>query len=165
MTVPQWLEQRLPQFAHIGENERLAILHFTLLWSLFEARVLDANGTAGKIIATSMAWAERGLLKVNPFQDALTYFRNRYFADGQFTHHYPYLNLRPSDQPALVDRVLRGETNDITELVCVVLIIVHRYRNNLVHGEKWEYHMQGQLDNFTHANAVLMKAIDLHAGV
>tara|TARA_B100000614_G_scaffold111617_1_gene100153 strand:- start:1007 stop:1162 length:156 start_codon:yes stop_codon:yes gene_type:complete len=43
-----------------------------------------------------------------------------------------------------------------------VLIIVWRFRNNLFHGEKWAYQLQGQLSNFTHANAVLMRLLERH---
>ena len=43
-----------------------------------------------------------------------------------------------------------------------MLIIVWRFRNNLFHGEKWAYQLQGQLSNFTHANAVLMRLLERH---
>lgn len=164
MSVMAWLEERAPTFAQLAEDERLAILHFSLLWSLFEANVMDANGNAQRIIDVSNVWAQRGLLRHNPFEGALHYFRNRYVENGEFTYHYPHLNLRPADRPDLVNQVLQSKTDNIGELVAGVLIIVYRYRNNLFHGEKWAYHIQGQRDNFAHANAVLMKAIDLHAG-
>lgn len=35
------------------------------------------------------------------------------------------------------------------------------YRKQPVHGEKWAYQLRDQLENFTHANSVLMRAIRL----
>ena len=51
------------------------------------------------------------------------------------------------------------------EVATVILIIVYRIRNNLFHGEKWSYGLQGQLNNFKHANEALMKAIELNGNV
>ena len=45
-------------------------------------------------------------------------------------------------------------------MVAVILIVIYRFRNNLFHGVKWEYELRGQLDNFNHANQVLMAAYD-----
>jgi hypothetical protein len=74
---------------------------------------------------------------------------------GAFTHHFKHLNLRPADQPGVVQSVLDGN-NDPRDQLPIVLMIVWRFRNNLFHGEKWAYQLQDQLSNFTHANAVLM---------
>jgi hypothetical protein len=49
--------------------------------------------------------------------------------------------------------------------LAVVLIIIYRYHNNLFHGVKWEYLLAGQLDNFNHANNVLMKLIERYGGL
>ena len=59
-------------------------------------------------------------------------------------------------------KVLAGETSEPEEIAAAVLIIVYRFRNNLFHGVKWSYELQGQLENFTHANTALMQAIELH---
>jgi len=34
-------------------------------------------------------------------------------------------------------------------------------RNNLLHGEKWSYRFKDQFGNFTNANIVLMRAMDV----
>ena len=49
--------------------------------------------------------------------------------------------------------------------LAVVLIIIYRHRNNLFHGVKWENLLAGQLDNFNHANNVLMKLIECYGGL
>jgi hypothetical protein len=161
MSVYQWLEHRVPAFAQIGESERMAILHFALLWSLFEAQVLDKDGSVPRIAATCNKWNERGLLKADTFGAELAYFRNRYIANGNVNYRFHYLNLTEK-QDEQVRRVLAGATDNVVELALGVLTIVYRFRNNLFHGEKWEYQLQEQLDNFSHANAALMKATDVH---
>ena len=59
-------------------------------------------------------------------------------------------------------KVLACEATEREEIAGAVLIIVYRFRNNLFHGVKWSYELQGQLENFTHANAALMQAIELY---
>src|SRR5690606_20315246 len=92
----------------------------------------------------------------------LAYFRQRYFANGQFTHHFTHLNLRRPDQRDLIRSVLDGSNDDPRDRLLTVLMIVWRFRNNLFHGEKWAYKLQGQPQNFTHANAVLMRVLERH---
>lgn len=92
----------------------------------------------------------------------LAYFRQRYFANGQFTRHFAHLHLRPADQPEVVRSVLDGSNDDPRDRLLTVLMVVWRFRNNLFHGEKWAYQLQDQLPNFTHANAVLMRLLERH---
>jgi len=38
------------------------------------------------------------------------------------------------------------------DCVASLLIVVYGFRNNLFHGAKWGYELEGQLQNFTMAN-------------
>ncbi|MEG6992810.1 hypothetical protein V1979_38690, partial [Pseudomonas aeruginosa] len=67
------------------------------------------------------------------------------------TYHFPYLNLRPSDHPGLVQAVIEGANNDPRDRMLGLLMIVWRLRNNLFHGAKWAYQLRDQRENFTHA--------------
>jgi hypothetical protein len=58
-------------------------------------------------------------------------FRQRYFVNGAFTHHFPHLRLRPADQSYLVRSVLDESNNDPRDRRLAVLMIVWRFRNNL----------------------------------
>jgi hypothetical protein len=49
--------------------------------------------------------------------------------------------------------------------IAAVLIIVFRYRNNLFHGVKWQYKLEGQLGNFSAANDALMKVLERHGAL
>ena len=162
MNRSDWLERYAPGLQALTPGERDAITHFSFLWTMFEARVLSTRASANAIVEASQRWAGNGLLAADTFGQEVAYFRDRYFADGEFTYHFTHLHLRRSDAPALVKKVLAGEATEPEEISAAVLIIVYRFRNNLFHGVKWSYELQGQLENFTHANAALMQAIELY---
>ena len=62
----------------------------------------------------------------------------------------------------MVEAVLKGEKTDDCERIVALLIIVYRLRNNLFHGQKWTGDQLGrQFDNFTHANGILMSALEI----
>ena len=162
MNAIDWLQNNAPGFRDLSGDERDAIMQFSLLWSLFEARVLNTHGNAKLILAVAKRWANKGLLTDELFNPELAYFQNRYYADGDFTYHFDQLRLRRADQPDLVKRVLRNNATDLAEVAAALLIIVYRFRNNLLHGVKWAYEIRGQFENFSHAYAILMQAIQLH---
>jgi hypothetical protein len=65
----------------------------------------------------------------------------------------------------MVRDVLDGIETAPRATIAAVLINIYRYRNNLFHGVKWGYELADQLDNFTHANNALMKALDRYGEV
>ncbi len=158
----QWLLARVPGFQVLPEDDRAAILDFTFLWSLFEAQLMGNFARADRIRAKVDEWRDADMLDADQYDGELAYFRQRYFANGEFTHHFGHLHLRPADQPDIVRSVLDGRNNAPRDRLLTVLIIVWRFRNNLFHGEKWAYQLRGQLSNFTHANAVLMQLLERH---
>lgn len=48
--------------------------------------------------------------------------KNRYFADGKLTRHFPFLDLRPSDHPDLVQAVVECANNDPRDRMLALLI-------------------------------------------
>jgi len=156
-----WLEQNAPGFDMLPQQDRDAISHFALLWSFFEARALTARGSAHAILALTHEWLALGRLTMEPFSESLQYFKERYYANGAETEYLSGLNLRPNDCRDLVYAVLKGENTDPADCVAALLIVIYRLRNNLFHGAKWAYGIQGQLTNFTHANTTLMNALSI----
>jgi hypothetical protein len=157
-----WLEAHAPGFRDLPELDRRAIFDFSFLWSLFEARVMGNFGRADRIRERIDEWTAAGTLEAELYDGELTYFRDRYFADGALTYHFPHLNLRPADHPDLVEAVISGANNDPRDRMLALLMIVWRLRNNLFHGAKWAYGIAGQCENFTHASAVLMRLLEKH---
>jgi len=161
MDAIQWLEQKAAGFSALTEPERAAPMHFSLLWSYFEAEALHTNGSSNAIATWVRDLNAQGRLNTAAFSAALDYFKNRYYSEGDFTHHFHSLNLRPGDSPDLVRAVLSGANLDPVDSVVVLFIIIYRFRNNYFHGPKWAYHLQDQLSNFSVANDSLMIAMDM----
>lgn len=161
MNPISYLKKNAPGFDKLSNQEQEAIAHFTLLWSFFEARALNGNGSSCAILALTHEWSAQGRLTIGPFTDSLRYFQQRYFSQGIKTKHFDSLKLRSNDCSHLVQSVLKAENTNASDSVAVLLIIVYRLRNNLFHGAKWAYGIQGQLDNFTHANTTLMNALSI----
>lgn len=157
-----WLEARAPGFQDLPDGDRRAIFDFAFLWSLFEAEIMGANARVDHITEKVDNWAANDILEAGLYDSELAYFRDRYFADGKLTYHYSFLDLRKSDHPELVEAVIRRANDDPRDRMLALLMIVWRLRNNLFHGAKWAYEIKGQRQNFTHANAVLMRLLDRH---
>jgi len=157
----KWLEGHVHGFLELPEADRQAILHFALLWSLFESTALNTRASSASIVALVHEWWASGMLRIDPFEESLRYFQDRYFEDGEPTPHFDGLNLRRNDNPELVRSVLSRENTNVADNISALLIVVYRLRNNLFHGQKWAYGIQGQLRNFTEANNVLMESLPL----
>jgi hypothetical protein len=161
----EWLQANAPGFNHLAKDEQAAITDFALLWSLFESRVLNTHGNVKAICDAVKAWQNAGMLDADAIDAELAYFRQRYYANGAFTYHFDHLHFRAPDREPLVRAVIDGSDTDPRSRVAAVLIIVFRYRNNLFHGVKWQYKLQGQLGNFSTANDVLMKVLERHGAL
>lgn len=162
MSAIPWLEQHAPGFSGLSAAERDLLMDFALLWSLFEGEVLNSAASVNTIEQAVQRWNQAGFLLPQTFAAAAGYFRERYYADGAFTYRFDHLHLDRSRNPQVVRDVLSGQDNAPTAIALAVLIIVFRYRNNLFHGEKWAYQLQEQEQNFSHANEVLMRAVELN---
>ena len=125
--------------------------------------MLDTEGNADRIIDAVRSLSAQGNLTLKPFHDAIHYYSDRYYDGTEFTHEFAGLNFRSNDHKSLVEKVIQGQSTDDADILSAILIIVFRLRNNLFHGLKWISSIQGQGENFRHANSVLMSVIELHS--
>ena len=153
------IERVAPGVANLSTKEHEALQKFTLLWTLFEAQVLENNASAAKI-AEKVQNLNLNMLQGDWFKEHLEYFSNRYVENGTTNYRFEHLNLRANDREALVRAVLLGEDKELDSQLTACLIIVFRFRNNFFHGLKWAYGMQEQYDNFTHSAELLTKCIE-----
>jgi hypothetical protein len=144
MDPTNFLSQFVPGYADLKDEERTAISNFTLLWSAMEGRVLHTNANPTSLLVTVNALAQQGQLHLGSFEASLAYFRDRYFQGGEFTYHFENLLFRKPDRRPLVEAVLTGKDDDLEHVVGALLLITYRLRNNLFHGAKWAYGIQGQ---------------------
>lgn len=160
MTVVEWLGTQRPAFANLKDEEKRALAEFALIWPYFEAEALGEDANYGSIVDLAQ-WLENvGRIDEGRLGPALDYFMKRYVAEGEFTQHHHGLNLRVRDG-ALVNGVLLGNLNRPWERLAGALLIVYRYRNNLFHGPKWDYDIQGQQTNFETATALLIAVLEM----
>ena len=142
--------------ANLSCEELQAVQEFTLTWTIFEARLLENSATfprIKKLLETQRidegAW----------FADHFDYFVDRYVDEGTVNFHFNALNFRSDDGEGLVCKTLLGNAVDENEKLISCFAIVHRFRNNLFHGLKWQYELKDQLGNFQHSVGLLTQAI------
>lgn len=159
----EWLERRAPGYGILPAPDRQAIYDFSLLWSLFEAKIMAGKARVDRLTAQVDSWAEQDSLNADQYGEELAYFRARYFDGGEPTGLFHGLKLRDNDNPDIVTAVLSRADNTPRNQMLALVMIVWRYRNNLFHGAKWTIELRDQHDNFTHAGSVLMRLLDDHA--
>ena len=153
------IERIAPGVANLSPEEHEAIQRFTLLWTLFEAQVLQNNASVNKI-ADVVGNLDVHIVNEGWFHEQLEYFRERYIEAGNANYRFDHLHLRNNDDPERVRSVLVGDNEDPKEQLIACLTIVYRFRNNFFHGLKWAYGMQGQLDNFAHSASLLKACLE-----
>jgi hypothetical protein len=156
-----WLSTFAPGFAHLGNDERDAITHFVFLWSLFEARMLTASASPKSIIALAKRLDGQPLRTDRVLDEALAYFKRRYYSNGQFNYSFETLYFRPGDHRSLVEDILSGKKSDRADRLAATMLVIYRLRNNLFHGLKWSYDILEQRDNFVNANRILMCLLEM----
>jgi hypothetical protein len=170
MTAFEWLTAKAPGVGQLNAEEKQEIADFSLLWSFFELHILDCDATGADIAQFCTEMNQQGKIDLAPLIAPIAYWRQRYYAGGQFTYHFDNLHFRVGrrgrdlDNEAVSRAVLSGQANAPEQQLLCALSIAWRYRNNLFHGTKWQYDLQGQLENFRNANVVLIAAMDM-AGV
>lgn len=164
MDATQYLAQRVPGYAELDDDERLAIGEFSLLWAAFEGAVCNTEAKPTLLLQIPVTLQEIGRLDMEPYKAALEHFRNRYFANGELTHYFAGLRLDKGTRKnaELVRSVVTGDRKEPVEVLGGLLLICHRLRNNLFHGVKMQYGIAGQRDNFRYACSILMAVIDRH---
>jgi hypothetical protein len=156
-----WLRNAVAGFAWLTPAERRAIRDFTLLWSLFEARLTNTSASIPTITAAIERLEAAGVLDLVALERPLAYFRDRYAPGGGILPCFEALRLNGQGRP-VVERVLCNELTEPAEIATALMIIVYRLRNNLFHGNKWNDGIHDQRENFRTANQILMALMDMH---
>ncbi|TMO35980.1 hypothetical protein CWC26_16995 [Pseudoalteromonas sp. S4488] len=163
MEVEEYLRNKGMGYEHLTEGERKSISGFALIWTLFEAKLLDEDASAAKICEKSQEWVGGSGIDVTLIDDHLNYFKERYIENGEFGNRFNHLNLRKNDKEELVKEVLLGTENAQESKLACCLIIILRFRNNYFHGIKWAYQFQGQKENFERSCCLLTWCLDRYA--
>lgn len=155
-----WLAGKAPEFSQLQPDEKSAIYDFSLLWSIFEGSKLSCNCNVRKLRQFVSQVKQRGCLGNFNIDEYVQYLQSRYYVDGSFTHHYEQLHVDRSGNPSEVLDMLCNDRCSKEKQLIGCLVVIFRLRNNLFHGEKWQYQIQGQLNNFQYANEFLRNLMD-----
>jgi hypothetical protein len=163
MKVEEYLENKGMGYENLSDRERKAISNFALIWSLFEAQLLDESASARKILQKTQQWVNGPGIDNAFVDDHLNYFKDRYVEGDEFGYRFHHLHLRANDNEALVRDVLLGNENALENKLACCLIIILRFRNNYFHGIKWAYQFREQQENFERACSLLTWCLDHYA--
>lgn len=132
------------------------ILHFSLMWNLFERDACGKEASRTKIGAIVSSAASAGLLSLEPFAEHLTFFQGRAQREGMEIKQYlNALKMENEKDRHLVHEVLDDRTNEPKKVVHALLLIAHRVRNNLFHGEKEVAYLHAQVSLFRAVNSLI----------
>ncbi len=152
----QWIDRYFGAAGLLDYNHLKPILCFSLIWNLFETHACQRHATPTSIRRSVDHADESGRLALNRYERFVHYFRDRYLSYGQgFDTFFDRLLLTHSESQTAVRRALSGQARDLNNIVYALLLIAHRIRNNLFHGNKDVQSLPQQTELFTAANALL----------
>lgn len=156
-----WIKKQ-PMFSELSPAEQNEAGSFSFICTIFELNVMQvlgkdpASSSLGR--GTCQEYAQSKYLPNNNLDAEKSYFRNRFFdTGGQDQPTWKSASFRANDNKEEIKSTLLNSNATAVEDAEALIRIVVRLRNNYFHGFKWAYRMKGQLDNFVHANSVLIK--------
>lgn len=133
-----------------------AIQRFTLLFSLFEAKLLECKGSQGKSGSYATDFLSSKLVDINHLNHVYGYFANRYAeAHGGKSDYQSLCGTRGGDMGNTVSTIINSPSPSDEQKLAACLFIAFRLRNNLFHGPKWLYTMNDQVNNLNEASNIL----------
>ena len=152
----EWINGYFTGAVSIDFDHLRPILCFSLIWNIFETKACRRHATPASIRRSVEHADESGRLRREKYQTYLEYFRNRYEpADNSIETVFSQLLMTDGRSQEVVRRALLGESNDTNNIVYALLLIAHRIRNNLFHGNKAIESLPRQTDLFTVINSLL----------
>jgi len=104
---------------------------------------------------------QSGRLSHPRYDGFLSYFRDRYLTSGQtFKTFFDAVLMSHPESQTVVRRTLAGEAHDLNNIVYALLLIAHRIRNNLFHGNKAVHTLPQQSEFFTVVNSLLTTSLE-----
>lgn len=159
MQILEWLCERDDGLGHLTGEERESSINFALLWMYFEARLVHTEANADSLKDLVDRLEKAAPLDNQRVSDCYDYFRDRYWNGDRPSHYVAGLRMTGKLASTLLP-LLENPPNARGKLIACLLIIL-RYRNNLFHGNKWLYGLEGQQQNFDHAMQLLLEVIAL----
>ncbi len=132
--VIEWLKKYFSQPKLDVKNIK-PVLHFTLLWNLFEHITPQEIKLPYNEILRSLANKYYKVISDKTLDKIYNYFKKRYVKDNEINTLFYKLLFKKKESEECQNILLSDNTNKEDKLTCVLLII-YRFRNNLFHGSK-----------------------------
>lgn len=133
-----------------------AIQRFTLLFSLFEAKLLNCEGSQGNSGNYATDLLSSKLVDINHLNHVYGYFANRYAEiHGGGGNYQSLCGTRGGNMGNTVSTIINSPSPSDEQKLTACLFIAFRLRNNLFHGPKWLYTINDQVDNLNTASIIL----------
>lgn len=156
----QWIGKRQPSLQRYFDQGSHSLLHFALMWNMFEGELCDSSANSTKLREVSATLAQRGLMTHPTSQGFLKFVQERYWDGKELTGRFQFLHLRSVAEVATVSEMLSGQTTDPPSVAHALLLIVCRYRNNTFHGLKEITEVLGSPELFDQSAKFLSAALE-----
>jgi hypothetical protein len=158
----RWVNEYTRPAIEVSTEAFAPILHFVLMWNLFERDACGKEANPASIErAVNRAFSD-GNLSGQDFREHLLYFRHLSSRHGPgLEPYFTALKLTNERAKYVVGGVLNGTLNDPNNVVYALLLIAHRIRNNLFHGEKEVAILHAQAELFQAVNSLLASYLSL----
>jgi hypothetical protein len=150
-----WIDRYFAGRARLDYDRLRPVLCFSLIWNLFETVACRRQANPTSIREAVDHAGDSGRLKQATYSKYVDYFRERYLHDGDIDHVFAVLFMDHARSKTVVRGVLLGEMHDLNNMVYALLLIAHRIRNNLFHGNKGIETLHTQTDLFRVVNRLL----------
>lgn len=156
-----WINGYFRGSVHLDFDHLRPVLCFSLIWNLFETHACRRHATAESIRKSVDHADESRQLRREHYECYLSFFRSKYLTpERTIDCFFDHLLLTEPRAQEVVRRALLSESQDLNNHVYALLLIAHRIRNNLFHGNKDVESLPRQIDLFNTVNALLATYLD-----
>ena len=151
-----WINCYFENEVQLNQVQLEPVLCFSLMWNIFET-VACRKHACPTSIRTSVDHADEARrLRRGRYMQILRYFQDRYGTSEQdLDSCFDRLLMTDRRSQEAVRRVLQGASKDLNNIVYGLLLIAHRIRNNLFHGNKRVPDLPKQTELFVVVNSLL----------
>ena len=155
-----WINHRLAGRAHLDSEQLSPILHFSLIWNLFETVACNRMASPTNIRRSVREAYDSDVLDVAKYQLYVEYFRERYLRNEPVQNIFTRLVMTNEESRRVVQMALVDGAGNAYDIVYALLLIAHRIRNNLFHGNKRLESLPAQTELFLAVNRLLSDYIE-----
>lgn len=139
--VIDWLKVYFDK-PHIDEQELKPVLHFSLLWNLFEHTYFTDSRHLSPKRLLDLSDLSYNNISDDYLNTTFNFFKDRYFPNSQLDNRFTTLRLdtiQRNEQPSnyvFCQSIFTEENPTKVNKTKSVFLVIHRFRNNLFHGRK-----------------------------